>query len=96
MLGSLAARCQYLLMGFTKNEETYNATTFDSQTCVILARVLQIRGFLTFGKLLDEMLGDGLELSGINSEQLLQPLDLLHKVLWHIGHGACNRMLAKI
>jgi hypothetical protein len=42
------------------------------------------------------MISDGLELGGINSEELFQTLDLLHQVLWHIGHGACNIMLAKI
>ena len=41
------------------------------------------------------MVSDGLEFGGIDGEQVLQPLDLMKKILWHIGHGACNDMLAK-
>lgn len=33
------------------------------------------------------MLGDGLQLGLIYGEQLLQSLDFLQKVFWHIGHG---------
>jgi hypothetical protein len=42
------------------------------------------------------MLSDRLELGGVNREHLLQSLDLLHEVLWHIGHGAWDAMLALV
>jgi hypothetical protein len=41
----------------------------------------------TLRKLSNEMLGDGLQLGLVYGEHLLESLDFLQKVLWHIGHG---------
>ena len=57
---------------------------------------LRNRKIHTFGKLLDEMLGNGLELGGVNIKHLLQTLDFLQEILWHIGHRTWNAMLVRI
>lgn len=50
---------------------TYDATALDGQALI---------------KLGDEMVSDLLQHSRINREQLFEPLDLLKKILRHIGH----------
>jgi hypothetical protein len=62
----------------------------------MLTAFLRNREIHTFGKLLDEMLGNGLELGGVNIKHLLQSLDFLQEILWHIGHRTCQAMLVRV
>ena len=42
----------------------------------------------TFLKLLDKVLNDRLQLLAAHGELILEVLDLLQKILWHVMHGA--------
>jgi hypothetical protein len=96
MLGSWAVIGQVLLRGPARPRKRtiLPPSTLKPDKCQKMA--FKVEDILTFSELLNEMLRDGLELGGVNSEHLLQSLDLLHEILWHIGHGACNAMLARI
>lgn len=62
----------------------------------MLTAFLRDREIHTFGKLLDEMLGNGLELGGVNRKHFLQALNFLQEILWHIGHRTWNAMSVRI
>jgi hypothetical protein len=66
---------------------THNASTLDSQAWSISAKLVEMdSGRFTFCKFGDKVLGDSLQLLGVNGEKLFESLNLLHKILWHIGH----------
>jgi hypothetical protein len=43
-------------------------------------------GQFAFCKFGDKVLGDSLQLLAVDREKIFESLDLLHKILWHIGH----------
>ena len=46
----------------------------------------EICALLTLGELRDKVVGDFLQLLGVNGEELLEALDFFEKVSGHVGH----------
>lgn len=61
---------------------------------MLIRRMVVKRLEPTFLELRDKTLGNLLELWCVDGKELLETLDLLEKVPWHIGHGSCSPALS--